>query len=363
VGTYLTPSLITRAFIHSGGVMTDLGALGVSGANACSVNDYGQVAGYSASSGDFGFTRAFLYENGILINLGSLNNSISYGLGINNRRQVVGYSFSTEGDRAFAWADGSMANLGVLRGGLSSIASAINDIGQVVGRSQTTGDARHAFLRSNQGMFDLGTLSGGTDSMATAINNQGQVVGWSETSNGRRAFLWSQSTGMLNLESLTGGPTEATGINQSGQVVGWEQRTNGLLSAFILTSQTGMRNLNDLLPPNTGWRAEVAHGINDFGQIIGEGSYLNGNTRAILLSPVFTKIQVHPAYLPATTGFRLVITGPADQLCQILSSDNPATQMFQWTALATGSLTNGFWFFSDLQSQVFSKRFYLVREQ
>jgi probable HAF family extracellular repeat protein len=120
VGTYLAPSLLTRAFIYSGGAMTDLGALGVSGANACSVNDYGQVAGYSVSSNDFGFARAFLYENGTLINLGSLNNSISYGFGINSRGQVVGNSFSSAGgDRAFVWADGGMADLGVLNGGHS----------------------------------------------------------------------------------------------------------------------------------------------------------------------------------------------------------------------------------------------------
>jgi probable HAF family extracellular repeat protein len=364
VGTYLAPSLLTRAFIYAGGAMTDLGALGVSGANACSVNDYGQVAGYSVSSNDFGFTRAFLYENGTLINLGSLNNSISYGFGINSRRQVVGNSFSSVGgDRAFVWADGGMADLGVLDGGHSSTALAINDNGQVVGQSQTAGDVRHAFLRSGQGMLDLGTLPGGTDSMATAINLHGQVVGWSSTTAGRRAFFWSQGTGMINLGSLTGGATEATGINQRGQVVGWEQRTNGLLSAFVWTEQAGMRDLNDLLPPNTGWRAEIARGINDFGQVIGEGSYLNGNTRAVLLSPVFTNLQVYPTCLSAGTGFRLVITGPAEQPCQILGSGNPAIPLSQWTVLATGALTNGFWFFADSQSQGLSRRFYLVRGQ
>jgi probable HAF family extracellular repeat protein len=364
VGNYLAPSLVTRAFIYSGGAMTDLGALGVSGANACSVNDYGQVAGFSASSNNFGFTRGFLYENGSLTDLGALINTISYGYGINNRKQIVGNSFyGPGGGRAFLWANGGMSELGVLAEGITSAAYAINDNGLVVGQSDTTGDAHRAFLYSGQGMLNLGTLPGGDESSATAINLHGQVVGWSSTTTGKRAFLWSQGTGMINLGSLTGGATGATGINKHGQVVGWEQRTNGLLSAFIWTEQAGMRDLNDLLTPNTGWRAEIARGINDFGQVIGEGSYLNGNTRAVLLSPVFTNLNVYPTHLSAGTGFRLAITGPAEQPCQILGSGNPVIPLSQWTVLATGPLTNGFWYFSDSQSQGLSRRFYLVRGQ
>ena len=299
----MAPSLLTRAFIYSGGAMTDLGALGVSGANACSVNDYGQVAGFSVSSNNFGFTRGFFYENGSLTDLGALINTISYGYGINNRKQIVGNSFyGPGGDGLFVWANGGMSELGVLADGITSTAYAINDNGLVVGQSDTTGDAHRAFLYSGQGMLNLGTLPGGDESSATAINLHGQVVGWSSTTTGKRAFLWSQGTGMINLGSLTGGATGATGINQHGQVVGWEQRTNGLLSAFIWTEQAGMRDLNDMLTPNTGWRAEIARGINDFGQVIGEGSYLNGNTHAVLLSPVFTNLNVYPTYFSAGHG-------------------------------------------------------------
>lgn len=361
VGTYLAPSLLIRAFIYSGGVTKDLGMLGVSGANAFSVNDFGQVAGYSPSTNDSGFSRGFLYDNGTLINLGSLNNSISYAYGVNNRRQVVGTSFSSEGDRAIVWANGGMASVGVLGRGHSSSGVAINSMGQVAGQSQTARSERHAILRSGQGLYDLGTLPGGNDSGATAINNLGQVVGWSDTPLGVRAFLWSAGTGMLNLGSVTGGRTEATGINDHGQVVGWEERTNGLRSAFLWTPQTGMQDLNALLPPNTGWRAEIARGINDYGQIIGEGSYLNGNTRAVLLSPVFTNLVVQPKFLSDDAGFRVTVMGPADEPCEILATENPAVPFTQWPVIATGSLTNGFWHFADPQSPAPLRRFYLAR--
>jgi probable HAF family extracellular repeat protein len=99
----------------------------------------------------------------------------SYANDINSSGQVVGYSFTLPGERPFLWtSDGGMIELGVLTGE----ASAINDQGQVVGRS-----GPHAFLwTSAGGMQDLNDLvdasgAGWTLRRATAINNYGQIVG------------------------------------------------------------------------------------------------------------------------------------------------------------------------------------------
>src|SRR2546428_13909307 len=75
-----------------------------------------------------------------------------------------------------------MAVLEVL-GNSYSAATAINDLGQVVGISMTASFAHHAFLWQNGTMADLGTL-GGTFSLANDINDRGQVVGESNTSSG-----------------------------------------------------------------------------------------------------------------------------------------------------------------------------------
>jgi hypothetical protein len=42
----------------------------------------------------------------------------------------------------------------------------------------------------------------------------------------------------------------------------------------------GLRDLNTLLPVGSGWTLAVANGINDSGQIVG-----NGNNGAFLLTP------------------------------------------------------------------------------
>src|SRR3712207_9335136 len=49
-----------------------------------------------------------------------------------------------------------------------------------------------------------------------------------------------------------------------------------------------MRDLNTVLPVNSGWILTDATGINDRGQIVGHGLF-NGQTRAFLLTPDQTK--------------------------------------------------------------------------
>lgn len=138
--------------------------------------------------------------------------------------------------RAFRWTDGTFSTLGTL-GGRNGYGMAINDAGWIVGHSQTSVGYLHATLWTTTGIIDLGTL-GGNSSFAYGINNRGYIVGYSLTAGGKeRAFLYQDGV---------------------------------------------LYDLNDLLGDVNGWELTHANGINDDGQIVGQG-LLNGQIRAFRL--------------------------------------------------------------------------------
>ena len=82
-----------------------------------------------------------------------------------------------------------------------AIAAAINDQGQAVGISGTCGAvaigaAQHALLWQDGKPIDLGNLGNPFGTIASAINNCGQVVGQAGVPGNafHRAFLWQHGT-------------------------------------------------------------------------------------------------------------------------------------------------------------------------
>jgi probable HAF family extracellular repeat protein len=279
--------MYSHAYLYSNGVKLDLGTLAPPGfskiqSTALALNNSGQVVGNSNLT-IAGPTHAFLYSGGVMRDLGTLGGSDSNATGINAVGQVAGHSEFNPASltsHAFLYSNGVMRDLGTL-GGSVSIAYGINDAGHVVGWSYIRGDsALHAFLYSNGVMQDLGALLGTTNSVAYAINNLGQVVGYSE----HGAFLYADGV-RLDLGTLGGSSSQATALNDLGQVVGFsttasEPNTN---HAFLFSNGV-MVDLNTLIPPNSGWELRGAFGINDSGQIVGDG-IINGQTHGFLLTP------------------------------------------------------------------------------
>lgn len=157
-------------------------------------------------------------------------------------------------------------DLGTL-GGNRTVATAINDAGQVVGTSGMAGDWRtRAFITGPDGvgMRDLGSL-GGDYIRPVAINNSGQVVGETYVGFDSRAFITGpDGRGMRDLGTPAGSSSGAEDINDAGQAVGWsyfrsEYPFRG--KAFITGPDgTGMRDLG---------YSTTARGINNAGQVVG----------------------------------------------------------------------------------------------
>jgi len=101
--------------------------------------------------------------------------------------------------------------------------------------AQTAAGPVHLFLYSGM-MTDLGTFGPGAVPVPKAINNHGVIVGQS----GNGAWIWSGGT---------------------------------------------FQNLNNLIPPGSGFTLDNATAINDNGQIVANGYNSTGQEHAFLLTP------------------------------------------------------------------------------
>ena len=272
-----------HAFVYSNGTMTDLGALGGNYGIATAINNLGQVVGIGGNVG--GPYQAFVYSGRVMTPILTGLDATPYS--INDSGQIVGNYLDGQGNlSAFLYSNGQLTDLGS-----GSSAYGINNSGQIVGVSQD-----QAFRTASATPIDLttdglGTL-GGSYSEANAINSLGQVVGVSPLLNGGGAFLTSPGSPINpatdGLGTLyPGGSSEAWAINNLGQVVGEASYTSlGAQHAFIYTGNQ-MYDLNNLILPGSDFVSlTVALGINDLGQIVGEGTTANGDEDAFLLTPV-----------------------------------------------------------------------------
>ncbi len=170
----------------------------------------------------------------------------------------------------------TIVGLGDLGGGASE-ATAINNLGQVVGDSKTSSGQEHAFLYSNGAMTDLG--NSGASSYAYGVNDSGQVAGYSIASSVIHAFRYSDGK-MTDLGTLGGDYSFGYAINKSGDVVGYSADANGTPEAFVSDGST-MTNLKGLGTDDQGNSlGSYAYGINQSGQIVGYAGVSNdgGNT-------------------------------------------------------------------------------------
>jgi probable HAF family extracellular repeat protein len=172
-------------FMYRNGVMTDLGG---TGGRAFDVNNLNLAVGESYFDGKM---HSFLYD-GSLHDLGTLGGGTSKASAINDFGIVVGESkTSSNQTHAFIYSDGVMIDLLGDKGGIFSAAYDINDSGQILGEySSNTFSQTHSFLYDLEAdtFTDLKFLpevinAGFNYFVASAINDLGQIIGYGANKN------------------------------------------------------------------------------------------------------------------------------------------------------------------------------------
>ena len=232
---------------------------------AVAINDVGQIIGYEMDIDDTQVIHPLFWDVGLgpeeLVGLTDPPNAQPYA--INNDGHIVGTSATATGSDGFVWdfINGiqSMTNTC----GQNAVAYCINDRGQIA-------------ARDDNGAFLWDPISGITEIASgactpTGISNNSPVTGYILDNGGvYRGFIWTGFEGMTNLGNL-GSDVWPSSINLYNQIVGGATVDGIAIHAFIWDTINGMRDLNDLLPEDSGWTLFGAADINDNGDIVGRG--------------------------------------------------------------------------------------------
>jgi probable HAF family extracellular repeat protein len=280
VGNYIWRDGTAHVFLNHAGIMHDIAAL--AGSLPTGINIYGRIVGYQLPK-----VGPYTYFENKAWSLSQIRNFLP--LAVNTASHIACQSQLG----AFIWEKSGLISLPT-PGYFNALA--INNADQVVG----TAGPNHAFLFSGGQAIDLGTLQNlpGSSSSAIAVNDQGQIVGRSDfVVNGIgttiHAFIYSgvNSGGrMQDIQTIDPNDVNASsyafGINNSGQVVGVFLTPANLLLAFVY-GESQMIDLDTLIDPAAGWVLDYAGAINDAGQIMARGFFQNETyEEACLLTPV-----------------------------------------------------------------------------
>lgn len=200
---------------------------------------------------------------------------------INNLGDITGRSVNPKHGqtRATLWAGGKhdVRRLRPVKGGEYSVGLGINDTREVVGSSNAATSLVPFIWTPTAGMRRVPLQLGHKAGEALSVNKFGHVAGYSSSSTGTSAFLWARSKKRARpLPALPGGTySRARHINDADEVVGTSGSSAG--KHAVLWTSAGVHDLGTL-PGDTSSEAVA---INNSGDVVGYSAGPDG-TRAFL---------------------------------------------------------------------------------
>ena len=214
-------------------------------------------------------------------------------MSINGSGQVVGGQYSSINDSgqyvggAGVKVPNDNPNDQLVSGGTTTTLSyftpfSINNAGAIAGQAYPAAGVGISYpaVYQNGAVTNLSSIPGagqfGAVSNAIAIDQHGDVLVTVWQNGTSLSYLYHASMGTAtDLTALPGGSGFiAAALNNNGQAVG---------KGFIYTDGT-VETLASLLPASIGWSNLNATGINDSGEVVGQGTY-NGQQVAFLMTP------------------------------------------------------------------------------
>jgi probable HAF family extracellular repeat protein len=288
--------------------------------------DIANGLGYPCTGTDAGQRAFYWTRSGGMKDLGVLpGGNISGAIGINNLGQVVGYSNTSTSPRdvdnfiAFEWTPtGGMVNLGKLSSGNSSCAFEINTSGVIAGDSFVNATVVDAASWTDRKIKKLGALPGSIFTAALDLNDSNAIVGESVFAYGppfiSHGFKWTSGGGLQDLGTLEGGDTSvANAINASAVIVGQSNSKANLRWHAVKWSASNAIDDLGVLPGGT---YSVAFAINDSGEIVGYGNVAGNFPHAMLWTSSRGMLDLNDL-IPAGTGWVLINANAINDAGQI----------------------------------------------
>lgn len=279
--------------------MTALTPAGATSSDAWDVNNLGQVVG-SYSGAGFSYSRGYVWSGGAFTTLAGPAGALSTNaLGVSDAGVVVG---SFNNDEVFDSSTGTMV-LGnqhgfILQGGAytvidlpgatSTVLRGISPDGRFVSgyALNASGGGRGFVLDRNTNSLAVVGGAGDFDmTIVQGINSLGQMVGDERLSSGsgpasRTSFIYDIATGTRTDQNLPGTTrTSYRDINDAGQLAGFVTLA-GTIQGFVGTP-AGFQTFAFGSMDNT-----ILEGLNNAGWLVGSYAVAEGQSQAILLTPV-----------------------------------------------------------------------------